>query len=302
MLNEHLEVEAYLCDIEHEDNPRILPKLLTDEYKVKLNGIQDVLTLIAREFIFGFMGAEEITPELHEDFISVLRLWFGFDDENDLNELRKGKTIKKWLKNHPHADGYFKNYFDKFISPKAEWDDFVKTFHTRFLNKRGYLYTSKEVCYENIIADALADGPLKNYYLIFRGDDTRFNTSLQSPNGKGLTTPTYQKNYKLLATNLLAMKRADGVKTVYIRKLRLLNWLGYDSDKWTNWFPGLKWEKQAICKRISGDDYVKLQINNEFVQKFDLKIIEKTELKDYQKKEYTILKDCGHNKYLEKIN
>ena len=323
MLNERLEVESYLCKIKSADNLRILPSNLTGKYTVKLNGLQDILVIIAREFIFDFMKAEECTKEVHDACVSALRLWCAFDDDETLKAFREEPIIKQWLKRYPGADGWLKNYFDKIVTPNVEakkqlnstkkkkkilypkkevmWTLYVDKWQKRLITPEENLYSGKRFCYESILAEAIADGPLKVRYLVFKGDENIFNKSL-SKIGTKPTTPTFQKNYKFIAANLLAAERSINQETIYLRKLRFLNWLGHDNDKTTSWFPGLRWHDQDICQRFSGKDFVKLKMNKEFVKHYEIKLIDETELKDYESSTYTILKDVGHGVSLEKAN
>ena len=291
----------------------ILPSLLTDNFQGKLNGFQDILTLIAREFMFEFrkMDKTEYKRDICDDCIYALQLWCGFDDEAELKELREKPVIKEWLGYYPYADGYLKNYYDKFIvNPKSKnkknknvsWEYYAEYWKKRLLDTESHLYSAKSFCYENIIADAVAEGPLNNYCLVFKGSEKIFKKSLNNSAGKNPTDPTFQKNCKLISAYLLGKKRAEDQETVYLRKLRLLNWLGYDSDKRSNWFPGLLWQGQPVCERISKDDFVKVKINQDFIDAFELKLIKEDEIKNYKSPEYSVLKDCGHKAYLKQIN
>ena len=117
MLDEKKEVQEYLCEIKSDKQPRVLPSNLTDKYENKLNGLQDILVLIAREFIFEFMKAKECTKEVHDVCISALRLWCGFDDDETLDKLKKEPIMIKWLNEFPYADKWLKNYYEKIILP-----------------------------------------------------------------------------------------------------------------------------------------------------------------------------------------
>lgn len=319
MLNERLEVEAYLCDVKSNDNLRILPSILTGKYTVKLNGLQDILVLIAREFLFDFMKTEECTKEVHDACISAIRLWCAFDDFETLKNLREKPIIKQWLKRYSGADCWLKNYYNKIVKPNAEaksklsskkkreannnktmWELYVDKWQKRLITPEENLYSGKRFCYENILAEAIADGPLKVRYLVFKGDENTFNKSLSKIGAKP-STPTFQKNHKFLATNLLAAEHSSNQETIYLRKIRFLNWLGCDNDNLPSWFPGLRWNDQDICQRFSGKDFVKLKMNKEFIEHYDIKLIDETNLKDYESSTYTILKDVGHGVPLEKL-
>lgn len=322
MLDEKKEVQEYLCEIKSDKKPRVLPSNLTDKYENKLNGLQDILVLIAREFIFGFMEAEECTKKVHNDCISALRLWCGFDDDETLDKLKKEPIMIKWLNEYPYADKWLKNYYDKIILPnfkaKSEkkknvkkeaivsenddmWERYVTNWKERLMTPEVNLYSSKRFCYENILADALADGELKVYYLVFNVDENILNASLSKDEEK-ININTFQKNYKFIAAYLLTAKHSGNQETIYFRKIRFLNWLGHDNDNLRSWFPGLKWKGNDICQRFPGKDFVKLKMNNNFIKNYDIKLIDETELKAYKNKKYTILKDNGHGVALQKVN
>lgn len=297
MLDERLEVEAYLCDVNSNDNLRVLPSNLTDKYSGKLNGLQDILTLIAREFMFGFMNEKECTPKVHDACITALRLWCAFDDHETLKDLREEPVIKSWLKKYPGADGWLRSYYEKVIKAapknKIKWNDYVDVWKKRLVTPEENLYSGKRFCYENILAEAIADGPLMVRYLAFKGDENSFNKSL-SKNGSKSSIKTYQKNHKFIAANLLAAYRSGNQETVYLRKIRLLNWLGHDNDNLPSWYPGLKWNNRDICERFSGKDFVKLKMNKAFLEQYDIKLIDETQISYYSLNKYTVLKDMGH--------
>lgn len=381
MLNENLEVAAYLCEVNPNDEMRVLPSNLTGKYTCRLNGLQDILTLIAREFMFTHMNATECTTEVHDACISALQLWCAFEDDKTLKKLRKEPKIQEWLTTYPYADRWLKTYFDKIITlnedikllnaaikskkkiaesnidktdsenetlwdqykaidkkrkvtpkvdlqkefkecyekilsklrvnnpeykekafdNKTKWEDYVKIWKERLVTPGEHLYAAKTFCYENILAEALADGPLKVRYLAFKSDEETFNNSL-SKIGSKPSISTYRKNYKFIAANLLAAARSGNQETIYLRKIRLLNWLGHDNDNLSSWFPALRWNDTDICERFSGKDFVKLKMNNAFINHYDIKLIDESELSEYKTKGYTILEDVGHGVPLEKVN
>ena len=173
-------------------------------------------------------------------------------------------------------------YEENAFNNKTKWEDYVNIWKKRLVTPGEHLYASKTFCYENILAEALADGPLKVRYLAFKSDEETFNNSL-SKIGSKPSISTYRKNYKFIAANLLAAARSGNQETIYLRKIRLLNWLGHDNDNLTSWFPSLRWNDKDICERFSGKDFVKLKMNKEFVNYYDIKLISESELSEYAK-------------------
>ena len=84
MLNEFLEFQAYISTPKSR-NPRLQPYLLTGFFddECYLIGIEKIMTLIARAFIFSegnLVYGDVISNELIEDTIELLHRWTGFSD------------------------------------------------------------------------------------------------------------------------------------------------------------------------------------------------------------------------------
>ena len=96
MLNEFLEFEAYTKNPTSE-NPRLQPKMLTHSFSVShygryyLDGINQVLIIIARHFIFSECG--KMSDNIVESTIQVLKRWIGMTGNNE----KEYPLVNKWF-------------------------------------------------------------------------------------------------------------------------------------------------------------------------------------------------------------
>lgn len=84
---------------------------------------------------------------------------------------------------------------------------------------------------------------------------------------------------------------------------KLLGWYGLDDykrerKKW--YFPECVWgdpdEKpiMEVYSQEKGWQFVKMAINQDFLEYFEIRIIDEEQIKDYDKSKYWIIKDMGH--------
>lgn len=203
MLNEWMEAEAYLGEI--DENCRIRPNLLTGKYKGKLNGLREILVVIARTFMFEHMGTTECTPKIRNQCIMALKLWCGFNSEEELEKYREDEDIKRWLKNYPYADCWLKKYFFIFELDKKNsknWEGYQGEYGKDLDTK--YVYQAKSFTYENVLADALAQGELKEYFLAFFKEETLWKSI--SGGERKLDIRAQSKILKFVAVYLLLVR------------------------------------------------------------------------------------------------
>ena len=187
MINEHLEFKSYVTN-PTSSNPRLQPQIFTNRFDGKsLVGIEDVMTLIVREFIFTYCKNEiydddgVINELVANDTKEVLNDWCGFDTEK-ASKTRISEARRNWEKDYPQAKNWLEKYIkhhysndDKKLKKNPSktvndvWDDYI-TVWNKSLNKGGD-YRAKKISYNNIIANALESGPLKEYYLAFKKNE-----------------------------------------------------------------------------------------------------------------------------------
>ena len=119
MINELIEFKSYITT-PTSDTPRLQPKMLTDDFGStgNLYGLEHILTIIARGFIFGdFYDADKVSDDgmISDNLIAtvgnILFSWLGFECAQDY--VGDADAINKWNKKYPQADGWLKNYYEK---------------------------------------------------------------------------------------------------------------------------------------------------------------------------------------------
>ena len=99
MLNEFLEFEAYTKNPTSE-NPRLQPMMLTHSFSISrygnyyLDGIDQVLIIIARHFIFSECG--KTSDNIVESTIQVLKRWIGMTDNNE----KEDTLVNRWFQEY----------------------------------------------------------------------------------------------------------------------------------------------------------------------------------------------------------
>ena len=323
MLNEILEFESYIT-IPDSDTPRILPKMLTDDFGSagNLYGLEHVLTIIARGFIFGdFYDADKVSDDgmISDNLIAtvgnILFSWLGFECAQDY--VGDADAINKWNKKYPQADGWLKNYYEKYCTKKDKAKRWVKIEEERSKYLKGDDYRLSVVSINNIIANALECGPLKEQCMVIKKDSAiikssklkdRFkylfclDESKKAANPQEKTVERFLKN--IAAYLYLKDNHQDGQKFVLLDRIQLLCWYGLDdnkneADSW--YFKRFLFDKcdskVPIMTAMSGDrgwNFIKLMIDNDFIAKYDIKLINADEIESVDKEKYWIIKDNGH--------
>lgn len=318
MLNETLEFESYIIDPESA-KPRLQPKYLTNSFsitedKYSLHGIDQVLTIVARGFLFSEYALKIYSPDeiISDDTIDataeVLARWFGCVKDDHSNETWYS-CVEKWFRENKQADGWFEKYWKyhyknqkKDVTPdeiEEKWSSCVKEWSEKFY---GFSFTAKGHSFHNIIANAIEAGPLKERYLVVKKGYSEKGLFRYLYDYEGKTSPHIETEIKLLKTIaaylILRENHPTAQTEVLLQRGRLLGWFGQDDAKNEAklfLFKKLSWDKQPIVTRgaVVGQ-YIKLIIDPDYLERFDYKIIEKSQVELY-KDDYWILQDPGYD-------
>ncbi len=317
MLNEFLEFEAYVTN-PMSLTPRVQPYLLTDHFSESANliGIEHIMTVIARAFLFseGKVTQEEvISQQAVDDTIELLHRWTGFSDIEN-RKRTSNERVDKWMEQHSVSEGWLKKYwmfqFDngkaakkKTLSKQKLWETLEKKWNER-LNS-GLDYSANMITYNNIIANAIEIGPLQNRYFIVKKDVTLKEESVEKnkrfkylSDESGRQESSDMKIMKIVATYLLYLEyHPKGQKEVWIRNGELGNWYGLDDGKngIETFYPkDASWkEKPIFIRRNLSGSYVKISIDQEYLEEFDFRIVNMEDADKY-KDTHWILEDLGH--------
>lgn len=179
-------------------------------------------------------------------------------------------------------------------------------------------YAEDHITLDSVIANAINRGPLRERYMVLRKDrsDTptekekeRFTYLYSMKPGKdgkihSLQEKTREKLLKNIAMYLLSREyHPKEQKFILLYGDKLLEWYGLDDykrerKKW--YFPECVWgnpdEKpiMEVYSQEKGWQFVKMAINQEFLEYFEFRIIDEEQIKDYDKSKYWIIKDTGH--------
>ena len=323
MLNELQEFESYITN-PTSDTPRLQPKMLTDDFGSigNLHGLEHLLTIIARGFIFGnFNDADKLSEDgiISDDFIAtvanILFSWLGFECVKDY--VGNTDAINKWNKKYPQADGWLKNYYVEHCPKKDKEKRWAKIEEERTKYLLGGDYRLGAVSINNIIANALEQGPLKEQCMIIKKSSVsvkskklkdRFQYLFCLDEGNKAANPqekTVERFLKNIAAYLyLKENHPVGQKFVLLDRIQLLCWYGLDdnkneADSW--YFKRFLFDKgnskEPIMTAMSGDrgwNFIKFMIDNDFITKYDISLIDATAIDAVDRDEYFIIKDNGH--------
>ena len=323
MLNELQEFESYITN-PTSDTPRLQPKMLTDDFGStgNLYGLEHILTIIARGFIFSdFYDTDKVSDDgmISNNLIAtvdnILFSWLGFECAKDY--VGDADAINKWNDKYPQAEGWFKNYYEKHCTKKDKAKRWAKIEEERSKYLKGDDYRLSVVSINNIIANALECGPLKEQCMVIKKDSAiikssklkdRFkylfclDESKKAANPQERTVERFLKN--IAAYLYLKDNHQDGQKFVLLDRIQLLCWYGLDdnkneADSW--YFKRFLFDKcdskVPIMTAMSGDrgwNFIKLMIDNDFIAKYDIKLIDADEIESVDKEKYWIIKDNGH--------
>ena len=323
MLNELQEFESYIT-IPTSETPRLQPKMLTDNFGNTgvLYGLEHFLTIITRGFIFGnFIDVDKTSDDgmISDNLIAtvgnILFSWLGFECAQDY--VGDADAINKWNDKYPQAEGWLKNYYEKHCTKKDKAKRWAKIEEERSKYLMGEDYRLNVVSINNIIANALECGRLKEQCMVIKKDSAiikssklkdRFkylfclDESKKAANPQEKTVERFLKN--IAAYLYLKENHPVGQKFVLLDRIQLLCWYGLDdnkneADSW--YFKRFLFDKcdskVPIMTAMSGDrgwNFIKLMIDNDFIAKYDIKLIDADEIESVDKEKYWIIKDNGH--------
>lgn len=332
MLNEILEFEAYVKAPESAD-PRIQPKMLTKNYESDdLNGIGGILVILARGFIFGFETEQKIYNEdglVNENILNdtkyILLQWCGFDlnvlesKEKAINDDLENhrQCILEWKKTYPEADGWLKKYWLHHCpeKKKEQWENVESEWNKKLCSKNKE-YSQKQITLTSVIAIALERGPLRKRYMTLRKDTSEkpekdpkkrfvYLYSRIEPHKDGSGTSIHETTREQILKNIAAYLigkeyHPKNQRFILLDRGRLMGWYGKDDYGYADeaWYrPRVIWEEKQIMEAHSGDrgwNFIKLSINQEFLEHFEFQLISEEQIADIDKSGYWILEDIGH--------
>lgn len=334
MLNEKMEFDAYVSDPKSE-KPRLQPKLLTDSYKqeknngYKLRGIDQIMVIILRDFLFsdhenGFFEDGLITDKGIMSSKEVLNKWTGFYEFTEEGQKKQvSSAVLNWLNKHQKADGWLREFWifhygrikstgkskakdRKKENARQEWNQCAKMWFEKYNSKDSY--SAESVTYDNIIAGAIERGPLHEKYFVIKKENDgqriknlkEFHKYLFTVEGN-IVEYTCQKMLRNIIAFLIGQNEHPGKqKEVLLQRLRLFGWYGKDDGdgKTNEWcFEQYKWNNKSVMYNIDGkgNDFAKYGIDEEYIKKYDMKLIDYDKAKDYRNSHW-ILKDDGYGK------
>lgn len=317
MLNEYLEFESYVTNPE-SPTPRVQPFSFTNQFDEEGNliGIEHIMTVIARAYIFSNENVvldEVISQQIVDDTKEVLHRWTGFADTKNIKRTQN-ERLDKWMKKYSFTEGWLKLYLTyqvnsgenvekKNAREKNLWDKIEEEWSNKF--DKGLDYLVSQISYNNIIANALEMGPLKNQYLVVRKDFTpRDKPVKQNQRFKYLTDESSRqassdmKIMKIIATYLLKLKyNPKDQKEVLIVNGELANWYGLDdrNNGAETFYPkGVSWKAKPIytTRRLKGS-HIKVIVDQEYLKEFNFQIIDVEDADKYMDTHW-VLEDLGH--------
>lgn len=296
MLNEIMEVESYLGD---PTASRLNVNLLRDGKKdeCKLNGIADVLSMIAAYYICHFLGASKMDEELEKKVTLIMRIWFGFEGDVNLEDWEEAKE-EKWFEAYPYADGWLREYLKPYLSENETWQAYSDKWCDAW--KEPMAYKLKQQVYPNIIAQALARGELKEYVLVTKKCKDFF-ADIQNEKGKKPPKGRRATLLKLIAAYKILQLQQPGQKYVLMPTNRILNWCGYSSYKADRMCLNLQWKKHPLVLVESHKDFRKFCINSDFMDEMKICLVEKEKATNIDHEQYDIYQDYGQSQGLEKM-
>lgn len=332
MLNEFLEFEAYTKNPISE-SPRLQPKMLTHSFSVSrfgkyyLDGIDQVLIIIARHFVFSDFGKK--SDNIVESTIQVLKRWAGMPYNKDEMEYPQ---VNKWFREYRVESGWLEKYWkfhfkrccdqeENMNETKVDeaWKACLESRMESYLKE--YDYDVNTVTFRNIVASALALGPLKERYcIVLKSEDGSDRKKYSKRKDK---SELYKKmvmfNYLIDCKGVQASGKLKMLKNiiafliwqgeypkiqneVIVQKTRLFGWYGQDNSdgKAGNWclsqfvFKESDNSKECpIMYRVPFAGYTKMGIDSRYLKMHDMRLIDTTETEKYTETHW-IIKDSGY--------
>ena len=323
MINEFLEFESYVTTPD-SDSPRLQPKIITDNFgnAGALYDLEHILTTIARGFIFGiFLEPGNIYDEdmINNDLIvcvgKIIFSWLGFECVNNYNA--DVDAINKWYGKYPDADGWFKKYYEKHCTKKDKEKRWGKIEEKWSESLQGDDYRINVASINNIVSNALELGALKEQCLLIKKESLvgksqklkdRFSYLFCFDEKAGGAKPqekTVERFIKNIAAYLyLKGNHPEGQEFVLLDRIQLLCWYGLDDYKNEagSWYFKRFMLDKGDCKlpimtAYSSDrgwNFIKLMIDNDFITRYGIQLIDSSAIDSIDKDKYWIIKDGGH--------
>jgi len=329
MINEILEFNAYVTSPK-SNHPRIQPKMLTGNFSGdgSLFGLEHILTVITRGFLFDdfseegiFLTDGTVNETLVETVKAILFGWLGFACAQECKA--DENILVKWYAKYPKAKDWLKEYYGKHCGKETfdeNWCAVEEKWTGSLLEGD---YRAKGFSINDVIADALELGELKKYYLVIRKDlkadvkpakkaavmrlRDRFSYLFYEDSQGKRNVPrenTLEKLLKNVAAYLyLCHNHPRNQRHVLLNRLQLLCWYGLDDPKNTkkNWFfsqcvYGKGGGEKMIMSADSnqGGNFIKMSIAAEFIETYEIALIDAANVKLVDKNLYWIMQDTGH--------
>lgn len=258
MLDEFLEFEEYTCDLNNSATRRFHYSNITEMNGDKgvYAGVPRALRIISR---FAYYHADlkyKNDEERINAIIHILKVWCGFEDDTEIYGIKDIKELS-------HIQSWLQRYVDTLESKNGKTD---KTKLLDDLNKRckenwerspfqesGKVNDQYSIYFEKIIAEAIAEGPLKKYCLTFKKDPI-------DDNFIGKEGVLYDRGLKMVAAYLL-------------NRIPESDYAAVDFATYSNWVLKGCTKRRDVTTRVIGD--IKYKIDKKDVQ------IIKVEYMDY---------------------
>lgn len=240
MLDEIREAYEYMYDFDNDgDKPRRI-NVSSFIRKNEMNGVERILTIISRYFIFD----GELNTDISRDRAEVaMRMWLGLTDELD-EKKHFSKQYENMKKNYPQLDHWLEKYlkleFDSIDNEKKERiNSFLdslqikkKYLKTKSMNKKTNTNDFKQIRYDKIMANAqVARGPLKRYYLVCADPDWKRGIYKETEKNPSASIDKHEgKILKLVAAYLIEKNRKKKSNNDYVHEYVNYKELSYWAD------------------------------------------------------------------------
>ena len=294
MLNEEIEYTEYT-----DENAINCGRLFcsAESGKVSLYGERRALGIIARKFYYDTEFENGCDKPVCT--INALKSWLGDKYCEDCNKITECSVKKEIDKLKGRYYDFCKNYNgttkDDYENPyclkiKEQYERFNRSETVSNVEIKDYP-AYNHITYENIVANAISSGPLKNYCLCCKKDIDKI---LEDSEFNGKTAKTRSKNrmYVLMMMSAILLNKTKETDTAaYIVQNDVNCWMGKKTKKpVTNDF-----KMHFFENTVSNNDISRLSPNSE-LKECDFKLIDNddTETRDYYlSNNYYVFEDKG---------
>ena len=228
MLNEIQEVFDYTFDLDNTDPKPWRIKRSICLHANDLNGIERMLTMISRAFIFDEDVADRVQGRRRAE--AAMRMWLGYTEDLKENE-RLEKEYLYLKENYPELDHWLAAYLrDDASSDTPERMEKVEKalekiagkksqYESRSLSRASRSNDYKKLTFDKVLSNAQGPyGPLKKYYLVGTKEkwtEGIFKRTEQNTNGK-IGKGDKDKILKVIAAYLLERNRKEKGNDDYV--------------------------------------------------------------------------------------